>query len=124
MSTRADVLSMLARLRDRHEPLPSRAELIGLLDAVVPRLLPRTYAGGSRLVDLGPALRVMARRGKVRTAAELGRELDPRANPEKAANLGGNRMRQMERNGWVLPGELGGWIVTDEGRAEAARESA
>lgn len=124
MSTRSAVVAMLARLRDQHEPLPSRAELIGLLDAVVPRLLPRTYAGGSRFVDLGPALRVMARRGRIRTAADLGRELDPRANPEKAANLGGNRMRQMERNGWVMPGDLGGWLITDEGRAEAGRMAA
>lgn len=124
MSTRLDVLAMLARLRDRHEPLPSRDELIGLLDAVVPRLLPRVYAGASRMVDLGPALRVMARLGKVRVAAELGRALDPRACSEKAANLGGNRMRQMERHGWVVPGELGGWLITDEGRAEAGRQAA
>lgn len=124
MSTRLAVLAMLARLRDRHEPVPSREEMVGLLDSVVPRLLPQAYAGGSRIVDLGPALRVMARLGQVRTAADLGRALDPRANPEKAANLGGNRMRQMERFGWVVPGELGGWLVTDEGRAEAGRMAA
>lgn len=123
MSTRVDVLTMLARLRDQREPLPARGELIGLLDAVLPRLLPRAY-GGRHIVDLRPALRVMARREKIRAAADLGRELDPRASAEKAANLGNNRMRQMERNGWVERGELGGWLVTDEGRAEAGRLAA
>lgn len=124
MSTRQAVLAMLERLRDPHEPLPSREEMIGLLDSVVPRLLPQAYAGGSRFVDLGPALRVMVRLDKVRTAADLGRALDPRTANRNAANLGGNRLRQMERRGWVVPGELGGWLVTDEGRAEAGRMAA
>ena len=124
MSTRLAVLAMLERLRDPHEPLPSREELIGLLDAVEPRLLPQDYAGASRIVDLSPALRVMARLGRVRTGSDLGRALDPRANPEKAANLGNYRLRQMKRRGWVVPGELGGWLVTEEGLAEAGRMAA
>lgn len=113
------VREMLSRLRDQHQTTPSRSEMVDLLATVEERLSRRMPAPNA--VDLGPALRIMNRLGKVRTGSDLGRALKPGVNPEAAANLGNNRLRSMKARGWVVNGELGGWLITDEGRAEAAR---
>ena len=119
-TTRAAAASLRSRLLRADKP-PSREELLPILDAVLTMTAPKPRPRADQ-IEVERALVILAqvRDGQIRSSGEMGRRLKPEARSDYACAVGRKRLNHLVSLGWAERVSTG-WLITEDGRAEAER---